>query len=67
MVSGGRCKKQYNGTNFLQYLEKPRMSNDAYNVLPLIYDEKARQCNIMVFDYDKAKKHTSVIKREDVG
>ena len=30
------------------------------NVLPLIYDQKKKQCNILVFDHDLAKK--SVVK-----
>ena len=35
------------------------------NVLPLIYDEKNKCCNILVFDYLKAKKNTTRIQRED--
>jgi hypothetical protein len=37
------------------------------NVLPLIYDEKKQQCNILVFDYDKAQQKTARIVREDAG
>ena len=37
------------------------------NVLPLIYDEKAQQCNILVFDYARAKNEVAVIKREGAG
>ncbi len=40
---------------------------DNTNVLPLIYDEKKQQCNILVFDYDLAKEKTVLIKREDKG
>lgn len=40
---------------------------DEINVLPLIYDERKKRCNIMVFDYDKAKNNTALIKREDEG
>lgn len=40
---------------------------DEINVLPLIYDEAGKRCNIMVFDYDKAKKNTTLIQREDGG
>lgn len=40
---------------------------DEINVLPLIYDESRKRCNIMVFDYDKAKANTALIKREDAG
>lgn len=32
------------------------------NVMPLIYNEKKKQCNIMVFDHDKAIKNTARIK-----
>lgn len=31
------------------------------NVMPLIYDEKKKKCNIMVFDHEKAIKNTSRI------
>jgi hypothetical protein len=31
------------------------------NVLPLIYDEKKKRCNIMVFDFEKAKENTAKI------
>ena len=31
---------------------------DAINVMPLIYDEKKQQCNIMIFDHKKAMKET---------
>jgi hypothetical protein len=31
------------------------------NVLPLIYNETTKQCNIMVFDYEKAVKETAKI------
>jgi hypothetical protein len=37
------------------------------NVLPLIYDEKNKRCNIMVFDFDKASQNTTHIKYEDAG
>jgi len=37
------------------------------NVLPLIYDEKAQRCNIMVFDFDKARENTAVIRLEERG
>lgn len=32
------------------------------NVLPLIYDEKKKRCNIMVFDFDRARQDTAEIK-----
>lgn len=31
------------------------------NVLPLIYDEKKKKCNIMVFDFERAKQEVSKI------
>ena len=34
---------------------------DAINVMPLIYDEKRKRCNIMIFDYKKATKETKRI------
>jgi hypothetical protein len=37
------------------------------NVLPLIYDEKKMQCNILVFDYERAMSQTYRIMREDSG
>lgn len=37
------------------------------NVLPLIYDEKAQRCNILVFDYVRARDATVRIVRESVG
>lgn len=37
------------------------------NVLPLIYDEKKQRCNILVFDYEKAKSRTVQIVRESEG
>ena len=35
------------------------------NVLPLIYDEKKQQCNILVFNYHRAEKETVRITREE--
>jgi len=37
------------------------------NVLPLIYDESNQRCNIMVFDYQAARKATARITRHDAG
>lgn len=36
------------------------------SVLPLIYDEKAMRCNILVFNYDRAETETAKIIRETV-
>jgi hypothetical protein len=37
------------------------------NVLPLIYDEKNKKCNIMVFDFTKAITSTTLILLENEG
>jgi hypothetical protein len=37
------------------------------NVLPLIYDEKAQRCNILVFDSTRARSATVRIVRESAG
>jgi len=37
------------------------------NVFPLIYDEKKQRCNILVFDYLKARKNTTKIILEDAS
>ena len=37
------------------------------NVLPLIYDERNKKCNILVFDYRRALAETDRIVREDSG
>ncbi len=48
--------------------EDPAFSEfDDVNVLPLIYDEKRKLCNIMVFDYVLAKQKTHIIKLIDKG
>ena len=40
---------------------------DSINVLPLIYDEKKQQCNILVFDWERAVSETAYIIREESG
>jgi hypothetical protein len=37
------------------------------NILPLIYDEKGKRCNILVFDQEKAKKNVAKVKLEAEG
>ena len=37
------------------------------NVLPLIYDEKSQRCNILVFDYARARNAVVRIVREEAG
>ncbi len=51
--------------NVQRVLADPAFS-DFYNVnvLPLIYDEKNRQCNILVFDYHRAETETVKIVKE---
>lgn len=39
----------------------------SINILPLIYDEKAQRCNILVFDSSRAQSATSRIALEDAG
>jgi hypothetical protein len=39
----------------------------AVNVLPLIYDEKGLRCNILVFDYERAKNQVTRILYVDAG
>ena len=47
-------------------LSDPSFSDfHSINVLPLIYDEKNKRCNIMVFDYDRAMRDTVLIVREE--
>ena len=49
-------------------LDEPAFVNFSnVNVLPLIYDEKAQRCNIMVFDYLRAREATVRIAREEAG
>ena len=43
------------------------MNFDEINILPLIYDEKKSQCNIMVFDYVRAKNEVARIVRVGKG
>lgn len=49
----------FNSTGFLSV-------NDV-NVMPLIYREVDKQCNIMIFDFDKMKQNTSKIILVDKG
>lgn len=37
------------------------------NILPLIYDEGEKKCNILVFNYDLAKKKTARIQKDEIG
>lgn len=49
-------------------LDSPAFSDFGnINVLPLIYDEKSKRCNILVFDYVFARKSIAQIVREETG
>jgi hypothetical protein len=37
------------------------------NILPLIYDERQKRCNILVFDADKARTNIRTVKYEEEG
>ncbi|MBO5641775.1 MAG: hypothetical protein J5900_05010 [Prevotella sp.] len=43
------------------------LSLNSVNVMPLIYREKEKKCNIMVFDFDKMKEETRKIIFVDKG
>lgn len=54
--------------NINKILDDPVFSEFiGINVLPLIYDEKAQRCNILVFDYARARSATARISRLDAG
>ncbi len=54
--------------NIRKILDEPAFANFSNtNVLPLIYDEKTQRCNIMVFDYLRAREATVRIAREGAG
>lgn len=49
-------------------LESPQFKSfERINVLPLIYDENKKQCNILVFNYDRAKQRIDTIRRIPPG
>ena len=49
----------FNSENFIDF--------SSINVLPLIYNEKKKKCNIMIFDNEKAKKQTAKILKITKG
>lgn len=57
-IQGGRVK---------EVLKDPIFLNFNINVLPLIYDEKKKRCNILVFDYTRARESTDRIVCEKSG
>ncbi len=64
----GKKAKIKGNKKILQILKSKEFSGLNYlNVLPLIYDEKNKRCNIMVFDLDKARRESEIIKFEAEG
>lgn len=64
----GKKTKIKGNNKILQILKKEEFSGlNHLNVLPLIYDEKNKRCNIMVFDLDKAKREAETIELEAEG
>ena len=59
LISADNVKKILNDSIFLGFAE--------INVLPLIYDEKKKSCNILMFDYVRALNEIVDIKRETSG
>lgn len=59
IIEGGRVREIMNDPAFSDF------SN--INVLPLIYDEKSKRCNILVFDYARARSATTQIRYVGVG
>ncbi len=52
----------------LRLMESPVFANFSnINVLPLIYDEKRRRCNILVFDYERAQQQMARISYLEKG
>ena len=49
------------------FLSSEFQSLNSINVMPLIYREDLKQCNIMVFDFEKMKKDTTRILYIDKG
>lgn len=61
----GKRKMMEGNKNIIKILERREFTPLNYlNVLPLIYDEKNKKCNIMVFDLEKAKREVEIIKLE---
>lgn len=62
-------KTQIKGNNEISHtLENKEFSGlDYLNILPLIYDEKNKKLNIMIFDLGKVKQETEIIKLESEG
>ena len=51
------------GDRVQEIMNDPAFSDFSnINVLPLIYDEKSKRCNILVFDYARARSATTQIR-----
>jgi len=59
ITAPGRLKAIFDGPAFSSFT--------TINVLPLIYDEKAQRCNILVFDSTRARSSTKRISFESAG
>ena len=55
------------GDRVREILKDPIFRNFNINVLPLIYDERKKRCNILVFDYTRARNSTDRIVCEKSG
>ena len=49
------------------FKDKAFVEFQSVNLLPLIYDEKNKKCNILAFDYGKAQANTNQILFEETG
>jgi hypothetical protein len=58
-ISGGKLKALWDMPEFSGF--------GNINILPLIYDEKAQKCNILVFDAERAKQAVDYVVLEDAG
>lgn len=58
-ITGDKIKEVFNDPAFSDFR--------SINVLPLIYNEEQKQCNILVFNYQKAVKETCRIIKEEGG
>ncbi|MBH0189023.1 MAG: hypothetical protein HP493_09315 [Nitrospira sp.] len=61
--------KEVTGANKLKaiFADPAFSAFTTINVLPLIYDEKAQRCNILVFDSNRARTATARITLESAG
>lgn len=68
LESLARGKMEIEKSEIKKIFDSPAFSKfSEMNVLPLIYDENKKTCNILVFDYEKAKNSTTKIVKEDSG